>query len=43
MKKGNFDAAHEINQLLKVYNQQQGEFDPLQKGTSTKRLRALGQ
>ena len=43
MQKGNFDAAHEINQLLKVYNQEQGEFDPLQKGTSTERLRALGQ
>jgi hypothetical protein len=43
MRKGNFDAAHEINQLLRVFNQQQGEFDPLQKGTSTKRLRALGQ
>ena len=43
MQKGNFDAAHEINQLLKVYNQEQGEFDPLQKGTSRERLRALGQ
>ena len=42
MKKGNFDAAHEINQLLKVYYQEQGEFDPLQKGTSRERLRALG-
>ena len=43
LRKGNYDAAHEIEKLLQVFGQSQFESDPLQRGTSMQRLRAFGQ